>query len=780
MKFFHKTLGLLLATLALASCGGSGGNGGVFAPPVNSTITLSATSTTLPVNTAGYLPSQYGNPTQATVTIDWHNPNGSLVTGGVLTVSISPPNIAALSCIVDASCTHPDQLFGQLVLAGTNGHATVFVNSYTTAGTATLTATGVDPNTHANVSATLVFTVTSGVGTAPASVTLTPSPAGVYLPSSGGTNTSLISATVRDGSGQLVPDPVNGNTGVDNIQFQIVGSAGDATLSTSSVAGPVSGTTVTTHTVHGTATASFQAGDATPQGPVQIKATVDRADNNVTNGIQDPVSFTTSVIVSDGKLYSIELTTPLFAPNLPAITINCVTNPCAAVSGSATGSPGAIPANPDATLSLVITAQAQDRQGNPVIPGTPIRFGSVDDPVGAPGAANDNQFLLSGLDGNPQEGGTTFTAPTGKFTTAGGGAGPGDALVVFGKAVQGNADLESAVTVQTVNSATNLTTASAFNLNDTTGTSVDYGSVLPYLIGRSMHGSITGAAVTDAGLAAGGTPTGIAHASLTYTVNSVGDSVAVWAQGDGIDRVTNGPRRVTDAGTMHYPGVAPLSIVASPNPILGNIPQTVTVCVTDALGIPLRGVTLGFQFALAGGSGSVDGIASSGALGHPTGLNGCVNAAVTSSGLPISAAGGNSGTLTFSAGGASAVVDILVQLAPLQASQTCVPVNTDPQTSAITISALAIGGAPVSGIVISAACTATGGNSAALTITPASGTTAANGSVTFSVTATGFPGASPPGSGQCVFSSPDAQSVTVTFGGVNAAGGGFSPPGGCN
>ena len=225
MNFFGKTFGLLLASLALASCGGGGGNGGAVAPPVNSTMTLSATSTTLPVNLTGYLPSQYGNPTQATVTIDWHNPNGTLVTGQDIAVSISPPNIAALSCIIDGNvCTDADQLFAQFTITGTNGHATIFVNSYTTAGTATLTAAGVDPVTHANISASMVFTITSGVGPAPAHVSMVPSPAGVYLPSSGGINTSAITATVLDGAGQLVPDPVDGNSGVDNIQFDIVGN----------------------------------------------------------------------------------------------------------------------------------------------------------------------------------------------------------------------------------------------------------------------------------------------------------------------------------------------------------------------------------------------------------------------------------------------------------------------------------------------------------------------------------------------------------------------------
>jgi len=789
MKFSGKTLGLLLASLALASCGGGGGDGGAFSAPQSGSISLTATTTQLPIYTGSGRPGP-GTPYEAEIDATWKNADGTLVTScGTASIachvsaSISPVTVAGLGIADDPTTTTINEaaiIYTTTPVTVNTGHATFWVVASSTAGTAVLTVSAVDPTTGRTVTSSLTFTITSGVGPAPASITLASTPAGIYLPSSGGVSASSIQAAVLDGGGQLVADPTTGNGGFDNIKFELIGQAGDAVLSTNSVAGPVQGASVTSHTVQGIAVVSLQAGDNTPQGPLQVRVTVDRADNNVSNGIQDPVSKTTSVIVSDGKLYSLELTTPLIAPNLPGITINCVTSPCNAVSGDVTGP--AIPTDPDATLSLVFTAKGQDRQGNPVLPGTPIRFGSVDEPVGAPGSANDNQFLLSGFDGNPQEGGTTFTAPTGEFTTGGGGAGPGDALIVFGKAVEGNADLESAATVASVNSATNLTVASAFNRNDTTGVTVDSGSVLPYLIGRSLHGSVTASALTDAGLAAGAEPTGVAHATLTYTVNTVGNSVAVWAQGDGIDTVTNGARRVTDAGTFVYPGVAPLNISASPNPILGNTPQTVSVCVTDALGIKLRGVTLGFKFTLAGGSGSVDGQTGSGALAHPTDLDGCVDAAVTSSGLPVSAGGtdgANSGTLTFSAGGANAVVDIVVQLASLQASTTCVAVTADPQTSLIAIKALATGGAPAPGVAIGAACTASGGTGAAIAVTPTSATTGADGKATFSATATGF-GGTTPGSGQCVFTATgdSAQSVTVKFG--NSGGGGPSPGGGCS
>jgi hypothetical protein len=763
MKYFGKTLGLLLASLALASCGGGGGDGGAFTGPESGTITLSATTSSLPVNIWGYQPIEYGNPTQAEVTMTWRNADGTLVSGQDMHVSIGPTNVAALSCLVDGDeCEDGNQLFGSVVIKGTNGQATIFVNSTDTAGTAVFTVSAQDPTTLRTVSASMNFTITSGVGPMPASVALTPNPTGVYLPSSGGSNTSSISATVRVGAGQLVPDPVAGNAGVDNIQFEIVGDAGDARLSSSSVGGSVTGTTVTSHTVHGVAIASFQAGEATPQGPVQVRATADRADNNVSNGIEDPVTFTTSIIVSDGKLYSLEFTSPLFAPNLPGITINTVSGEVDA------GDVGTIPADPDATLSLTVSALATDRQGNPVIPGTAIRFGLIDEPVGEAGTLNDNQFLLSGSDGNPLEGGTAFTAPTGHFTTAGGGAGPGDALLVFGKAVQGNEDLESAVTVQQINSATSLSVLPVFNRNNTTGVSVDNGPVLPYVIGRAEHGNITAQATTN--------DIGVAHGTLNYTVNTVGNALAAWAQGDGVDRVSNAPRRVTDLAYLGYPGVAPASIVAFPNPLIGNSTQSVTVCVSDALGIRLRGVQVGFQFTLPAGTGSIDGGAGAGTFDSLTDTDGCVVGTVVTSGLPATGGTGNSGQVVFTGAGATSdPVDFIVEVSSLQANPNAVPLNCiGTQTPLIAIRALGVDGSPIGGVEISAVCTASGGDGASLTPNPTSGTTNSSGIASFAVTAEGFVGAGTPpsyGQGECVFTSSGAssRSVTVRFFGSAAS-----------
>ncbi len=80
---------------------------------------------------------------------------------------------------------------------------------------------------------------------------------------------------------------------------------------------------------------------------------------------------------------------------------------------------------------------------------------------------------------------------------------------------------------------------------------------------------------------------------------------------------------------------------------------------TDALGIPLRGVQVGYIFNLAaGGSGSVDGNGNTGTFDHLTGLDGCVVGSATTTNIPGTSAGGDAGTLTISAAGQSADITI--------------------------------------------------------------------------------------------------------------------------
>jgi hypothetical protein len=753
-----KSLVALLAGLALASCGGGGGDGGgATSPPQSGQIVLTPNTTSLPLNPGNVLPYP-GSPFMAEVGITFRDASGRITSPeGDATVTINPPTVVTLSPPDDPETEDINEMAQRIVtfpITLNNGSAVIFATSYDVAGTAVLTASAVDPITGRTVSTTLEFTVSTGVGAMPASIEAAADPALVYAPSSGGRSNTAIRAVVRDGGGQFVADPGSGNDIFDNVRFEIVGDAGGATLSTQSASGTSSGTSVTTHTIRGIATASLQVTDATPQdAPVEIRIIADGADNDVSNGITSPVTTTAEVIATDGELYSVRITSPVFAPRLPGITINRLP----AAPGVEPEEPGddGIPVDPDATLSLTVTAQASDHHGRPVVPGTLIAFGLVHEPVDHENLSNTTPFLIYGKDGNPQQNGSLFTAPTGHFFSAGGGVIPGDALVLFGWANQGYEDLTSAHTVLSpVNTETSLNATPVFNYINTNRPA---GPVIPYLIGRSGNGNNVSLdesqGATDA--------EGRVHAKVNYKVRDVGAPFALWAQGNGIDRNHgNITRRVADSLVLSYPGVAPASMTAFPNPIAGNGTVDVFVCVTDALGIPLRGVPIAFSFTdLQGGSGNVDGNGAAGILDSVTGTDGCATASVTTSGLSPAGEGGSSGTLTFSGAGATASVDILVQVGFLSAS----PANVCASTPAnITITSYSSGQSPtpLPDVAVTAAC------DAGITITPTSATTGSNGSAVFEVVAEDDVDA------QCVFSAAGARSVTV---GVAGSGGSISP-----
>ncbi|HOX70486.1 MAG TPA: hypothetical protein PK001_01980 [Dokdonella sp.] len=763
MKFPTKTLGLLFASLALASCGGGGGDGGAVGPPLNGTITLTTTRTTLPLNPNNVLPYP-GSPYMAEVAFTYRN-NAGVITAltNDATFTTSSPSTVSLSSPDDPTTTDINELAQRFVSfhdTTNNGSYVFFATSYDVAGTSTITASATDPSTNQTVTKTLVFTV-AGTTPLPAALDISPSPASVYIPGSGGSTNSVIRVQVRDGANQPVPNP----GAVDNVRFEIVGSTGGAILSTTSSTGPATGPSVSSQTINGIATASFQAG--TTQGPIQIRATVDRSDNNVSNGIGDAISATTTVVVSDGKLFSLTLASPI----INALRVNRVSDGVVPPADLEPPGDDGIPPDPDATYSLTVSALAKDRQGNPVVPGTVIRFGVVDEPFNV--AAD--EFSMSGSDGDAQEGGTLFTSVSGEFVTGGGGAGPGDVLVVFGKEVQGNSDLESALTVQRINSQTSLNTSSSFNLNNTTGSTVNYGPVLPYVVARAEHGNITATGVTN--------DIGRASANLNYTISTLGYLNVIWAQGESVDTVTGGAKRVTDAEIGSYPGLAPGTIVASPSPIIGNRSEQVQVCLYDAMLAPLQRARIGFSFQLTQGTGSVDGVSGSGILGTSTGANGCAIAHVVTSGLTASTETEASGTLTFSLGGLTTSVNIIVNLATLQVAPSAITVPAAGITRTITITARDTGGSAIPGVAITGACTASGG--AGATIAPATfgGVTGPAGSTTHTVTASNFivPGTptTPPvsGSGVCTYTTPQGLSASVSFNGViqTADCGGFSP-----
>jgi len=82
MRAFNRCLGLLTASLMLASCGGGGGSGGdgAFQPTPSGTLTITATASQLPLNRDNVGPF-LGSPFMAELDITWRRSHVDMVSG---------------------------------------------------------------------------------------------------------------------------------------------------------------------------------------------------------------------------------------------------------------------------------------------------------------------------------------------------------------------------------------------------------------------------------------------------------------------------------------------------------------------------------------------------------------------------------------------------------------------------------------------------------------------------------------------------------------------------
>ena len=658
-------------------------------------LTIQPTRTEIPVNTDG-VPFFIGSPFIAEVLVNVRSASGQPITDEVdgdqaVQFAITPVTLGAVSVLDNPETDDVNELttpWGSIFTGVASGTARAFVWSDVTPGVITLRASFQDPDTGQNVEAIHEFSITSNIPPLPGNVSVSAPSAPIYASNSGGPSSGTISIGVTDGAGSPVPDPVQGSSAFNNLRLEVLSAdgSGDAVLSGTSAAGNLQeGASIVIRTTNGAANALVRSGLET--GAYIIRATSDRADNNVDNGITSPVIGERTLVISDGILFSIKLV----SPDLDAVLANRVD-----AGVDVDGEP--IPSPLDGTYSLVVSVIATDRQGNPVLPGTPIEFGLVDEPlVGFPEEGS-GVFVLSGFDGDPQESGTLFTADSGDFAVdpingPNESAGPGDTLLVFGQEVPGNRDLESARTVAQVNSETSLTVDQPFNANDDSGNSVDFGEVLPYIVGRATVGNIGATATTNS--------LGVATTTMNYPVSILGKAVAMWARGAA--NVPNGQKLVSDVDTAVFPGIAPATLIASPSTIPGNTTAYVTVCLIDANSSPLQGVFIGFGFSLESGSGSVDGQGGGGTLANATGASGCALAEVTTTGLTQD---GEDQVIFSLPGVEPAAVDITVSdELILQASPTAILGNG---TFTINLRLIDGSGNPVENAAISGTCEGSG------------------------------------------------------------------------
>ncbi|HET7844399.1 MAG TPA: hypothetical protein VFL14_09630, partial [Xanthomonadales bacterium] len=462
--------------------------------------------------------------------------------------------------------------------------------------------------------------VGNGAPALPGSVIIETSSQAVYVQGVNGRTNLPIEVFVLDGGGTPVPDPA---PGVNNVRLEIVGGAqGGERLGAVSASGAnQQGASVVARTGNGVANAIYTSG--TRSGVLTLRATSDRADNNVDNGIQDPVVSTRQITVSDGRLFEVEIAG---GPLQGATNANTTFN-------DGTG-----------IYTTVVSVNTTDRNSQPPAPGTVIRWGLVDEPqVGG-------NFVISGTNGDPQENGTLFTAVGGRFDLAQ----PGDTLLIIADepsaGTPDNRDLEGARRIAQIQSSTTLTVTERFNNNENSqGVSVNNGPVLDYVIGHPADANIVGARrvlVTDpdtgevfvnyvsTGSAESTTDEfGRAYALITYSRTALGKAFYLWAQGNG-DLVNGTPEQIGDVELTQLQGEGPTTITVFPGSIFPNRNETIQVCVRDAGGIGVPGQTITYSFSVTGGGDIISPAGSTGGvINGTTGANGCIAVTVRANSL---------------------------------------------------------------------------------------------------------------------------------------------------
>jgi hypothetical protein len=728
-------------------------------------ITFIVQRSNIPVNFGLFSPF-IGSPFISAVTVIQRGANGDFMPpsdgeeDNAVQGSITSGGVAAVSVADDPETQDVNEFttFWSSIFTGRGaaGRSQFYVLALDQAGTAEFSVSALDQQTGSNVAATIPFNVvdTSSNGL-PATITATQDTGGLYIEGSNGRTSKPFTLFVDDGASTPVLDPSDGsgNPTYNNVAIEIIdnGGANDSRLFANSASGgTVNGQSISTFTTAGQASFSLRAG--TQVGTVTLRAVADAADNNVDNGVADPVEANFTATISDGQLFSLTLTTPFS----DAVFANQVPD----------GNGGL-----DGTYGLTVSVQANDRQGNPVIPGTNVQFGLVDSPfdAGTYPFEGGGVFAISGNDGDPDEGRFNFFVRDETFITGDDGrVEPGDSLLLLGQSVANNRnyDLELQRFVESVTSDETLRVERRFNPNDGTGSVVDDDEIIPYIVGRAQHGAIEASAQTN--------ESGVATVTLNYPVSQLNRNVALWAQGEGSTFILDGgefSRTVGDVALGNYSGILPLTITASPAVIPASGTTFVEVCVSDALASPYPAATITFSSA-GGGSVTVDGQVGSGTLLSATGANGCVFAEVTPTGQTPDA---ESTVISFTTEFVTEPAE--VEVAPVASAVMLVSPSAirGDRTVQVILTLLDGSGQPLEGVQLTGSCEVSG-DGAAIEILSGPGTTASNGATAVNIRTTGFQTCESPPTGQCVFTSASGSPEgTLDVFGIDISGIDFSP-----
>ena len=301
MKTLGFVLGLAFATL-LSSCGGGGGSPGDTT--LEYKLTLRADKVRLPINISGAGPSIGTYAPYTSVLYIEATEGGNPIIGTVeaFACNLSSGLDVGSLYYLDGKSEHEDEdgnplAYRNITLDSNSGGNTFHFHAGATRGTARITCTITNPRD--NQVKTAVAEIVVGEAQAPAagmpaSVNFqaqAPAYLGAQNNSNSVRNSISVQAMLRDEVGQWVNDSTS-----PNLQVYIQG--GSAAAGARLIHDRQTGTIVMTNTRNGVANFSLSSG--LQRGVITLVMVADRADNNVANGIQDPITQRLAIPVVNG------------------------------------------------------------------------------------------------------------------------------------------------------------------------------------------------------------------------------------------------------------------------------------------------------------------------------------------------------------------------------------------------------------------------------------------------------------------------------------------------
>lgn len=297
MQKMLKVLALFL-TAGLSACGGGGGSPGDTSESY--TISLRAEKTTLPVNIGGH-PAGIGVYAPFTTILYVEAKKGSApIPGGkdIFGCNTAYGLGSGPLYYLDGDKAHEDDkgnplAYRSITLGSNSGGNSFHFHAGDQAGTATITCSVTDPRSNRVESATVNITVGAATGKAASIKTVSQYD---YLGTQGNlSNTrtaTAIQAFVLDDANQPLPESANAN-----LQIRLAG--GSALTGARLLGGQAGGSSngpIWVKTTGGVGTFSLSSGSS--EGTILLELVADRSDNDVTNGLQDPITQLLAIAVT--------------------------------------------------------------------------------------------------------------------------------------------------------------------------------------------------------------------------------------------------------------------------------------------------------------------------------------------------------------------------------------------------------------------------------------------------------------------------------------------------